>query len=357
MYAPIDREEQGEGTPVVPIPVVDVLRLVQYLFDEHGVHVDRATRAQYWDHAHEYFSWGKGHPGVADKDRIALGLHGDECRYTQGSGCIEKVIVLSLNVIHWSPRTSRNSRFVVAAVREKECLGIKTMYPLLSYICWCLNQLWEGKKPMSGFRGMPLSQKVQGKIGESEFLCKGRHRFALTEVRGDWSFHVYIFNMRNRWTSISICWKCRAKGLRHENATLQDSYMDFSESATWIPSTVSHAEFLTTMVQGQVCHSFGDYVIMILIPNQNVFLQTMHGFARFQEYCYKNLHIEGLGFYHRSIGIAFVSSVPVHDHILGPIFGVIGFHYEMIQFCFAHNAYLGTFQRTNAGAMLLTVYM
>ena len=35
----------------------------------------------------------------------------------------------------------------------------------------------------------------------------------------------------------------------------------------------------------------------------------------------------------------------------GPLFGIVGVHFRMIRFCSAHNIFLGTFHRTNAGVL------
>ena len=37
---------------------------------------------------------------------------------------------------------------------------------------------------------------------------------------------------------------------------------------------------------------------------------------------------------------------------LGPLFGLIGFHAEMIRFCWTHNWHLGLYHRSNGSAML-----
>lgn len=37
----------------------------------------------------------------------------------------------------------------------------------------------------------------------------------------------------------------------------------------------------------------------------------------------------------------------------GPLFGIIGVHYDMVRFCWAHNLHLGIFHKSNASALRL----
>ena len=257
IHAPIDRRELGEGTPTVPIPVVNLLSLIQYLFNDFGIFVQEQNLKQFWQHIKENFPWGERHPAVDSAAHIPLGLHGDDCKYSNlHTGAPEKVLVISCNVVLWCPRTTRSSRFPLCAIRDKDCLGPRTLFPILRYIAWAFNILWDGYLPSTGhgFGGGKLPPNLcVSEPGAREFLTTGQHRFCLTEVRGDWSWLVYFFNFRNRWTSTEICWKCRAQG-RRANNILQDSYLDFSDTATWRQTEVTHVEWLNTMLKrGPAC--------------------------------------------------------------------------------------------------------
>ena len=211
------------------------------------------TVSQYWAHVKEHFLWGTGHPAASDSQHIPLGIHGDECRYTSGSGLQEKIIAMSINVILWAPRSSRNSRFVICAIRESECLGRRTMYPVLEYVRWAFNILFDGKKPLTGYKGALLPKNLSRDSG-GEWLCRRKERFCLVEVRGDWAWHVFIMGLKNRWTSTHLCFRCHAKAQRSGVSTLQDSYLDFSDSAGWLETEVSHIQFINEMLQaGPIC--------------------------------------------------------------------------------------------------------
>ena len=248
----LDFREEGGEVVWRPLPMTNILSLVQYLFDEHGVEIPAENVNKFWSHAKTHLSWGASHPAARESVHIPIGLYGDEARYSSASGQMEKLIVLTLNFPLWRPKTSRNSRWIICTLREALSLGTKTLWPLFEYISWALNILFEGRLPGCGFKGMDLPRNLRS-TGNGDWLCAAKHRFALTEVRGDWSWHLSSLGIKARWNSKGLCWKCNAKHER-TGGPLGESYMDFSPTAPWIQNQTSHIEFLNTKLKpGPIC--------------------------------------------------------------------------------------------------------
>ena len=140
----VDLREEGRGITNELVPVVDILSLVQYLWDSHGLHITDESLAKFWDHAHKFFPWAPGHP--ASRGHIPCSLYGDDARYTSSAGFIEKVIVLNISFPLWRPLSTRNSRFTFFAIRQSLCVEELTLFPILRYVTWCCNILFSGCK-------------------------------------------------------------------------------------------------------------------------------------------------------------------------------------------------------------------
>lgn len=86
-------------------------------------------------------------------------------------------------------------------------------------------------------------------------------KFAVTELRGDWEWHVNALNLVNRWSSIRCCFKCPATS---REGPLQYTN-NFDDSAPWLGQEFSHVEFLNRVAKpGPLCFSalnlFADFV-------------------------------------------------------------------------------------------------
>ncbi|CAK9082919.1 Hypothetical protein SCF082_LOCUS39381 [Durusdinium trenchii] len=66
--APVNLKEEGKGIIETMVPVVNMLSLVQYLVDSHGVDLKSEDLRQYWNHVKEYYPWGNGHAGCESQD-------------------------------------------------------------------------------------------------------------------------------------------------------------------------------------------------------------------------------------------------------------------------------------------------
>lgn len=250
------------------IAVVNILSLITFLFNDYGICVPESQLARYWQHVRAFEPWGVNHPASASASHIPMAIYGDECRYTSSSGLIEQVIVISLSIVLFCPRSTRASRFPIVALRASECLGPRTLHPILRYIRWACNILYTGCLPLQGFEGYTLPPGLQGVTGY-EPLCQGL-RFCVTEFRGDWSWHYYIFGFRNRWTSKNLCWRCQATAVRQEAATLRDSYLDFSDSATWRSTELSHTSFICNMLQDPICRLDCAFSVFLFLESHEI---------------------------------------------------------------------------------------
>ena len=260
----VNLEEDGDTVKCVPMPVVNILSLVAYLFNNHGVVIEEENLAKYWSHMRDFLPWGKTHPAILEGGRhIPLGLHGDEARYTSSGGLPQKVIAISLSLQLWRPLSTRNSRFLLFVLRESMSLGKRSLFPIWRYIAWALNILFTGLKPQRGYLGMRLPSQVRAPdastASESDrYLCHNRTKFALTELRGDWSWFYYSLCLSPHWVSACPCFKCDVRGQGSGNVTLQESYLDFSPSAAWCGNLTSHIEFLNKKLRaGSICTLVG----------------------------------------------------------------------------------------------------
>ena len=208
---------------VRPVPVLCLVSLMRFLFsDSFGITINAPTLQQFWNHAREHFEWGAMHPG---RDTcIPVALYGDGARYTNSSGFTEKVLCLILNFPLWAPKSTRTSRFLVFAVRESLMVSYKTtIWPIYKHLCDQLNLLFR----------------------DGVCFNDGTHlKFCLTELRGDWEWHVNALNLRPRWSSNEICFKCRATKTAGDLV-----YTNFCDDAAWVDSRYSHIEFINSVLK------------------------------------------------------------------------------------------------------------
>lgn len=240
------------------MPVVNILSMVSYLFNTHGLHIPEQKVQEFWQHAIDVLPFGRDHPAAASKKAIPIGIHGDECRYTNASGNFEKLVGVSVSFPLWTPKSSRNSRFPFWVLRESLSTGRKTLDPIFRYFAWAVNCLYSGRIPETDYQGRPLPGNLQN--SSTGFICNGQHVFALTELRGDWAWHIEALCLKNRWNSTSPCFRCHVKANRTEGATLAEGYLDYSSNPGWVRQQVSHVGFLNTMLKrGPICASAKNY--------------------------------------------------------------------------------------------------
>lgn len=260
----LDYRAEGGKIVTEDVPAVNILSLFAYLFNHHGVYLDDAVVQKWWRHARDYLPYGKNHPAVLQGGHhVPIGVHGDEARYSSSGGPPAKVIAVSLSMPLWRPRSSRNSRFLIFVLRETLSLGKKSLFPVFDYIRWALNIMFEGVKPQSGYLGGILPHHLVAPDPASEtwehdrWICANKIKFALTELRGDWSWFYHAYNLRPHWVSAMPCFKCDVKGA---GAPAGESYVDYSPNAFWCGNETSHVQFLTQKLHpGHLCASAGSH--------------------------------------------------------------------------------------------------
>ena len=92
-----------------------------------------------------------------------------------------------------------------------------------------MNTLWEGVHPLTGVYGEALPQKMASKGGQS--ITPNNDKFAVTEVRGDWSWHKKVFRFRETsWNGIKICHWCQALSA----GEWSNLYWNLGPSSNWV---------------------------------------------------------------------------------------------------------------------------
>lgn len=222
-------------------------------------------------------------------------------------------------------------------------VGKRTLFPIWSYISWAIHTLYTGLKPHVGYlgSGLPPHVRATSTVGQNsdnqhaedastlEWLSAGKHRFCLTELRGDWAWFYSSMCLKPHWQSRFLCFKCDTKKPTR-TTPLGESYLDVSPDASWIFCQTTHVEFINNKLQpGPICALPPRIFVIVAYYSVET---TRQGHTS---------HI----LQHRVF--------PISTGTQGPLFTCVGFHCSMIRFCMAHNLYLGTFQRSNAAAMLL----
>lgn len=145
----------------------------------------------YWNHSRTVQEpWAINHP--ASSRHIPLGLHGDAARlWTQYK--FEKLVGVFLNIVHWRPRSVRHSRFLLFSIPYEKLYKNRTMNHVFGALASNLNSCFEGLDPWTGLQ-----------------LTRGNQKFAVTELRGDWEWHVQVWRPTASWQALKVCFKCPA---------------------------------------------------------------------------------------------------------------------------------------------------
>ena len=230
----VDLSEEGIDEPVTrSLPMVCLVSLFTFLFSSNfGLEISEAALNEYWQHASTCFSWGSRHPG--GKGYIPCALYGDSARYTSGQGLVEKLLCLVVSFPLFAPASTRISRFLVFSIRESLVVSFQaTIWPIFQKITDQFSEL---------FQGLLIGNR--------------RLHFTCTELRGDWEWHVNSLNLKPRWGSHAICFKC---GASRVDETMQ--WTNFTENAGWRGKEYSHVQFILTCLKpGPVCNLIDAYV-------------------------------------------------------------------------------------------------
>ena len=224
----VDLKEEGIKDPVIrKLPIVCVTSLFAFLFGgSFGLEISEGALEEYWEHARTCFPWGASHPG---QGYIPCALYGDSARYTSGQGLVEKLLCILISFPLFAPASTRSSRFLVFSIRESLMVSVQqTIWPVLKRICDQLNYLFS--------RGLQVKDRLL--------------KFTCTELRGDWEWHCNLLNLKPRWGSNWICFKCPASRVDPRMV-----FTDFDDAAGWRGNEFSHVEFLLKCLKpGPICN-------------------------------------------------------------------------------------------------------
>lgn len=197
-------------------PILDVHSIMHYLVDTCGLRIPDSAVRKYWNHNRIH---GERWAQDVDPLTLPLGLFGDGATMRTAFGA-ESLVGIFANLILWTPPSIRHSRFLLFCIPEDKLWGFHTLNKALRRISWSFDCLIHGRHPTVGVYGEPLTGSLQ-KLSGRPFSRK----YALTEVRGDWSWLKKIFRWeRTSWNSIQVCHMCRAKSASANPRDLYWSY-------------------------------------------------------------------------------------------------------------------------------------
>ena len=209
--APVKNTKVPCGYEMVQLELFEPHTIVSYLFDHCGVQIDEELVKVYWDHHRSVQS-----PWVQNCDatsrHVPLALFGDGARCRQQTyKPVEKVFGFFISLPLWRPKSARFSRWLLSSIDESLLFGRKTLNCVLARITWSINLLFWGLWPTHG----PCNEEIDSPRKGQQITTDGRV-FALTELRGDWSYFKQVFGLQSSWkagTNASVCFKCSAWGI------------------------------------------------------------------------------------------------------------------------------------------------
>ena len=204
---PVQNPKCPRGVSVATFPIVHPHRVLTYLFNEVKLNISDTEVQQFWAHHRSLNDpWSVASPASAH--HIPLGLHGDAARlWTQYKH--EKVVAIWMNVIHFRPKSSRHSRYLLFSCPHACMVKNKTLNRVFRRLCWSFNWAFEGVNPLQGEGGKALTGADLARAGTS--LTTASHKFVLCELRGDWEWHRDLWRFTASWNGIDTCFKCPAK--------------------------------------------------------------------------------------------------------------------------------------------------
>ena len=182
--------------------------VISYMWNTVGPRIDPENVKTFWRHHREVGSpWTQVCTDAPD-DLIHLGIYGDSARARQlPYTAPEKVVGIYMSCPLFRPKSVRQSRWLLFCIEEHLIYERKTLNAVFRRITWSLNILWYGLKPTRGPDNEELNQLPDVPITD------GCHKLFLAEIRGDWSWHRFVFGLVSSWkagANAPVCWKCPA---------------------------------------------------------------------------------------------------------------------------------------------------
>ena len=176
-----------------------------------------------------------------------MGIYGDSAKCQTEFGFVNLVGIF-ISLVLWKPMSVRFSRFLVFAIPEQSLWGSKTLRVVYRRLAWSINSLIHGEHPRAGVYGEDLNARLRELSGKPF-----QHRYALTEIRGDWAWHKKVWRFKRcSWAAINMCHQCPAKSSSTNSA---DLYWMF-ESNSWDDHHFTTEQFIAErMPETGICFS------------------------------------------------------------------------------------------------------
>lgn len=224
-------------------PLLDPHSIMAFL-EESGLNIPPYSVREYWNH---HRTFGEPWAQHDESDRVPMGIYGDSAKCQTEFGFVNLVGIF-INLVLWKPMSVRFSRFLVFAIPEQSLWGSKTLRVVYRRLAWSINCLIHGEHPRAGVYGEDLNARLRALAGKSF-----KHRYALTEIRGDWAWHKKVWRFKRcSWAAINICHQCPAMASSTNPA---DLYWMF-ESNSWDDHHFTTEQFITERIpESGICFS------------------------------------------------------------------------------------------------------
>ena len=220
-----------DGDPgSMKLPVLPPHKILDFLFGSCQLDIDDRLVQRFWQHMEEVQDpWAlstRQYRLAVGKPVIPVGLYGDEANIGMICNPWAKVYGFFLSVVLFRPRSTRASRFLIAAIESTKILDVEsTMYPIMELITNSLNKAAE--------------EGVQGRY------------FLVSELRGDQAWFRNIFKHSSWWTSRQVCCRCKAT-----TDPTELNYTIYSSPNGWQHTLRTTEEFLMDELPDNMCALF-----------------------------------------------------------------------------------------------------
>ncbi|CAK8995261.1 Uncharacterized protein SCF082_LOCUS4272 [Durusdinium trenchii] len=243
---PVYDKKTARKSKVEVYPIIYPHRILAYLFDHVQVELSTHDITEYWDHSRQTGeAWAC--KSSASRTHIPLGLHGDGARlWTQYK--VEKIVAIFLNMPLFRPKSARHSRFLLFTIGRHKLIKNRTINVVWRRLVWSLNACFTGLNPSQGPGGAPLTGVHLDIAGLP--ICQAQHRFALTELRGDWEWHRDTWRFTASWQSHEVCFRCPAVTRGDESLV----YYNNGPTSGWVNRDFTLDQFIARRLkENQLC--------------------------------------------------------------------------------------------------------
>ena len=188
------------------VPIFWPHEVLSYLFDDVGIQVPDIEIKKYWREAREAgIPWALESDG--EENKLPVKIFGDDCQINDSG---DKVFAFVISCPLWRPNNARNSRWPVAILSLRHCIGWATIRPLLAELVSSLNKAFDNP------------------------TCGGL-TFQVTEIGMDWKAFRELLQLKSHWNASFMCHMCRINN---------SQYADLPEDLNWRNTAEFIAEVL-----------------------------------------------------------------------------------------------------------------